>query len=746
MKIFLVTCCLVACAVLINFCNNSPAEQKPALVAAYVGTPECQSCHAKEFKSYTGSDHYHAMDTALPERVLGDFNNRYFVYYGDTTFFYRKGNRFVVRTTGESGIKKEYTISYTFGYKPLQQYLVQQDSGKIQVLPFCWDTRPREKGGQRWFHIYNHDKVLPGDELFWTGINQNWNYMCADCHTTDYQKNFDESTHSFHSTWKESRVFCESCHGPASLHIQWAAGKKSSTPYKGFAFSLAASNSNWVFDSSRGTLLPREVHINHAQIETCARCHARATRFTDRYQHGESFLQSHIPAVTGAGNYHIDGQIREEDYEYGSFLQSKMYAAGVTCSNCHDAHSMQLKMPGNAVCASCHSPAKFDVPAHTHHVVNSAGAQCVNCHMPATTYMVVDDRRDHSIRIPRPDLSLTMGTPNACNKCHTNKSVQWAAGNFLKWYKEKLLANVIYGELMHTVSQHIKESEPALNTLLAANNYPAIIKATALEQFNQFSRPSTREQVMRFLKDEDPFLRLNALKAAAGYPAEILLPAASPLLTDAVKSVRMEAVLTLAPYTATLDAASLQQFNTVMQEYTDVQRNLSHRPEGYLNRGILFSLLGRTAEAAKLYMEGLRYFPENIQLYVNLADACRQMNQEQQSKIYIDKGLALQPANADLQYVLGLWYIRQKKYGEGMAALKKAAALQPANASLVYGYAVGLYSTGKKAEAIQLLENYTSRHGNNLAILNGLIPMCQETNNQEKANRYISLRNSVYGM
>ncbi|MFL5809393.1 MAG: multiheme c-type cytochrome, partial [Flavisolibacter sp.] len=332
---------LILVLVLTNQGCTSPTAYDSNEKASYVGSVTCQSCHKKESALYKTSDHFHAMDSALPISVKGDFNNSFFVYYGDSNFFYQRDHKYYVRTKDSGGIKKEFEVSYTFGWRPLQQYLVKFDDGRIQALPFCWDTRPKEQGGQRWFHIYGKEKILQDDELYWTGINQNWNYMCADCHTTNYKKNFDAANNRFHSSWSERTVSCESCHGPASLHLKWA-DKKENDPNKGFNISLASKAMEWTANNSRGTKLPKKIIQNDTLIETCARCHARASRFTDDYVHGASFLQSHLAANIG-NNYFIDGQIKDEDYEYGSFLQSKMYSRGVTCNNCHDAHSLQLK-------------------------------------------------------------------------------------------------------------------------------------------------------------------------------------------------------------------------------------------------------------------------------------------------------------------------------------------------------------------------------------------------------------------
>jgi len=744
MKIIAVTSLLVLLVTLFYCCTEGRVNKK-ANTLTNVGSQKCQICHKKEFDAYLSSDHSHAMDTASSKTVLGDFNNSFFIYYGDTSFFYIKGDRYFVNTKDSTGVKKEFPVSFTFGWKPLQQYLVKFDDGRMQALPFCWDTRPKEKGGQRWFHIYGKEKIAPDDELFWMGYNQNWNYMCADCHTTNFSKNFNADENTFHSTWSESKVSCESCHGPASGHLQWTENKNDNTAFKGFPISLAARSTKWTMDNSKGTMVPEQILFNDTLVETCARCHARATRFTDEYHHGESFLQSHLPANVNTDNYYIDGQIKNEDYEYGSFLQSKMYANGVTCINCHDPHSMQLKADGNHLCTSCHSPEKFDVTAHTHHSDNSTGAQCANCHMPQTAYMTIDNRRDHSIRIPRPDLSLVSGSPNACNKCHTDKSVNWAAENFTSWYAKKLPEEKNYAELLYKISKFTSESESSLYDLLVSKKYPAIIKAAAVERFNIFSSNRITDQVLLLSSNNNVNVRLNALRAIGNLAPERVVPLIGAMLQDSIKAIRLEAVFILSPYKSQLGDDAKPKFEAALKEYLAAQESLSHRPEGFLNRGIILAQTGSVDEAAQLYLKGIKLFSKFIPFYINLADVYRAQNKATLSKEYIDKGLNIQPGNADLHYAAGLWYIREKDVTHGIAELHKAAALNPSGASIVYGYAISLFSTGKPKDAIIVLENYLAKNGNNPQVLDGLISISQDTKQADKANHYITIRKSVFG-
>ncbi|MEX0612532.1 MAG: cytochrome c3 family protein, partial [Pirellulales bacterium] len=386
--------------------------------ASYVGRQTCAECHQAEHKLWLGSDHDLAMDLATDETVLADFNDTSFTYHGVTTRFFRRDGKFVVNTEGFDGQHHDYVVKYTFGVRPLQQYMVAFPDGRVQVLRESWDVE-----NKKWFYVTPPDvtdeRIEPGDPLHWTGIAQNWNTTCADCHSTNLQKNYDSATDTYHTTFEEIDVSCEECHGPGGVHVDLA---RSWSPF---------------WDRRIGYGLPPLKSKNlQVQLETCAKCHSRRYQVHEDFRPGQPLLDFYEPALLSAGLYEADGQILDEVYEYGSFQQSRMHANRVRCSDCHEPHSLKLKFAGNQLCTQCHEPAKYDTPGHHHHAIGSAGAQCIECHMPSRLYMVIDERRDHSFRVPRPDVSAELGTPNACNDCHTrpDETFQWAADAVLNWY------------------------------------------------------------------------------------------------------------------------------------------------------------------------------------------------------------------------------------------------------------------------------------------------------------------------
>jgi predicted CXXCH cytochrome family protein len=377
------------------------AEEPPI----FVGAQGCAGCHTAEFDAWKASHHALAMQPVAAATVLGDFAGAQLEVFGVTTTFFRDGEKFMVRTDGPDGALREYPIAYTFGVNPLQQYLIAFSGGRYQALGIAWDSRSKEQGGQRWFHLYPGQKLEPGDRLHWTGRDQTWNYQCADCHSTNLQKNYNLAANTYATTWTDVDVSCEACHGPGSRHVAWAntrAGGGSDDPRMGRTNWLKdADNGRWEMHTETG-IARRTEKLASNEIETCSACHSRRKVIAKNPVPGEPYLDAYLPALLEPGLYHADGQIDGEVYEYGSFLQSRMHAAGVTCSNCHHPHSAKLRAEGNALCAQCHLPARFEAREHHHHEPGGAGAQCVNCHMPTKNYMVVDARRDHSIRVPRP--------------------------------------------------------------------------------------------------------------------------------------------------------------------------------------------------------------------------------------------------------------------------------------------------------------------------------------------------------
>ncbi len=708
----------------------------------YVGRAVCTECHQKQATQWLGSHHDQAMAVAERRTVLGDFDNASLTHFGVTSSFYQKDGKFMVRTDGPDGKLQDYEVKYTFGVNPLQQYLIEFPDGRLQALSLAWDTRPKDKGGQRWFHLYPDEQIRHDDELHWTGANQNWNYMCAECHSTELKKNYDAITRTFSTTWSEINVSCEACHGPGSEHVTWAKrepGWEKRDVSKGLTILLdERRNMHWTIDAETGNAARSTVRSSDKEIEMCARCHSRRIPISTHYAHGEPLLDHYMPQLLDEGSYHADGQIDDEVYVYGSFIQSKMYQAGVTCSDCHEPHSLDLRAPGNGVCLSCHQAGKYDQASHHFHEPGSRGASCAECHMPPRTYMVVDPRHDHSMRIPRPDLSVKLGTPNACTNCHGDQSAEWAASQVKRWYGGEPKEDQRYAEALAAGRSGKPSAGSALTDLIRDPEIPDIARATALTEIAPYvSSPATIDALTLGLSDDNPSLRVAALRALENAPTGMRIQLAFPALHDPVRAVRIEAARVLASIPAdnvpTNQRSALKQ---AQQEYVAAEHASAERPEAQMNLGNFYAAKGNMAKAVSAYRTAVELNAAFAPGYVNMADLYRSQGNEAEAEKVLRQALEVIPRSADVHYALGLSLVRQKRPHEALEALRLAATLDPGDAHYVYAYAVALNSTGNPKQAIMVLQGAHTAHPHNIEILKGLMAFHRDMGNQEAARLY----------
>jgi predicted CXXCH cytochrome family protein len=691
--------------------------------SGYVGRASCAECHTEATEAWRGSDHDLAMDIATEETVLGDFDDATFTHYGVTSSFFRRNGGFFVETDGPDGELTEFEIKYTFGVRPLQQYLVEFPDGRVQTLALCWDTRPASDGGQRWFHIYPDEPIPHDDILHWTGPAQNWNYMCAECHSTNVRKGYVAKEDRYETMFSEIDVSCETCHGPGLRHVTWARKKTQGAtppsqldvPYGGdLGLDVGFGNTDggaWAMTES-GNAKRSVPRTSRVEIETCARCHARRTMLSEDYVAGRPLLNTHRVALLTDVLYHPDGQIRDEVYVYGSFIQSKMYAEGVTCSDCHDAHSGRLRAEGNALCAKCHLASKFDTPEHHFHKPDSTGASCVECHMPETIYMVVDPRRDHSMRVPRPDLSMTLGSPNACNRCHADKSVQWSVDAVSKWYGPNRRLEPHWGEAIHAANSWEIDAGEQILGLARDESVPGIARATAVSLLPNYPSGAVISTLESALRDEDPLVRLAALDALEYVDPQSRLRLGYRHLSDSTGVIRGQAARVLASVPTTMLAQEQRdRVSQGLEEYLASQHLNGDRAESYVNLGNLHLMRGDPIDAERAFERAIDMMPGFAPAWINLADLMRARNRDDEGERVLRNALKAVPEiqAADVHHALGLWLVRQERHSEALTELEHAADLQPDVPRFAYVLAVGLHSTGDVDGARELLESAVER-------------------------------------
>jgi tetratricopeptide (TPR) repeat protein len=721
---------------------GDPAPREPMSTdAAFVGAASCGACHENEAALWSGSHHDLAMQAADASTVLGDFADATFGYAGTTSTFFTRGDAFMVRTDGPDGTLADFEVAFTFGADPLQQYLIARPGGRLQALSIAWDARPAADGGQRWFHLYPDEAVDHADVLHWTGPAQTWNFMCAECHSTDLDKRYSPGRDTYETTWSDLDVACEACHGPGSEHVAWAeAFAPGERPPDGVPNGLRVDLTDrdravWNVSTETGLATRSVPRTSHTALELCARCHSRRSVISDDYTYGRPLVETHRPALLTQDLYYPDGQIRDEVYVYGSFLQSRMYAAGVTCTDCHDPHALRVRGEGNARCAACHLPATFDTPVHHYHEAGTPGASCVECHMPPTTYMGVDPRRDHSFRRPRPDLSVGLGTPNACNACHADRSPEWAADAVDRWYGSERPGH--YGEILHAARTGAPGASERLVSLASAVDQPAIVRATAVAELRAVPGPSTAAALARAVGDPDPLVRMAGAGAAEALPPEARLSLLEPLLDDDVRLVRTEAARVLAGVPdELLDEPQRTALTPALADYRRIQLVNADRAESHVNLGVLHVQRNELEEAERAYEHALRLNPSFVPAYANLADLYRVQARDDRVEQVLERGLAAVPDSGDLSHAIGLLRVRQGRRPEAVESLRRAAGLMPDVARYAYVYGVALNSTGRAPAALEVLDAAHRRHPDDVEILLALVTISRDVGAIETAREY----------
>jgi len=660
--------------------------------ATYVGRSKCIECHKVETGHWIGSHHDLAMDFATPETVLADFSGE-FEHEGFKCRFFKRDGKYFVHTEDEDGKYRDFEVKYVFGVDPLQQYMVefpserqqrererqarrqdaakgvgqQAESGKngkageklpdylprVQVLNVAWDTNKKE-----WFSLTPGARYEPGDPMHWTGWGNTWNHMCAECHSTNVQKNYDPRTREYHTTFSEMDVSCEACHGPGSRHVELAESKSifwDRRYGKGLTVTLKNKHAGKEGNQARGTVADAK-----AELESCARCHSHKAMIRAGFEPGRHALDHYHFTPLREGAYFPDGQILDEVYVYGSFLQSRMYREGVRCTNCHNPHSNKLKLEGNAVCTQCHTPGKYDVPAHHHHAQGSVASRCVECHMPHRVYMEVDPRRDHSLRSPRPDVShrmLTladperrMAVPNACTGCHVNPAKKFdmdharayaelltqagsgparddktrkarqrltavdkeMAAAVVKWYGPERPQPTHYGEIIHAARFADQQRfDDLVRIAFDEKNYGPNVRATAVELLANYDTRGAADAIAKALKDGSALVRASAVTALARSPyfgqrlrrdpkaTQEFAQLAAAQLDDPRALVRDEAAraLTLVPKDL-LELQDRELFEKRLQEYVAAQESMADLWAPHLNLGGIKSNQAQLAMAA----------------------------------------------------------------------------------------------------------------------------------------------------
>lgn len=623
--------------------TGSGIAQESVNQSSYIGSEACADCHAEETAAWTGSHHQLAWTAPDGDHVLGDFGGAEVLSGGLQARFLTEATGPTIETEGPDGKITTYPVAGVVGIAPLQQYLLETEPGRLQSFDLVWDVEAR-----RWYHLYPDQELPMGNGLHWAGPYKNWNGRCAECHATGFEKSYDAITNRYSSTQSEIGVGCEACHGPGAAHRDWALANGTFDP------------AQWQHLSETGLTMDFDAGAE-AQIQQCAGCHSRREPYGEGNPlPGTAFHDAYRLSTLRPAQYHPDGQILDEVYVYGSFLQSRMYANGVACTDCHNAHTAEPVAEGNAVCTQCHSPAGnerfpslrlalYDDPGHHFHETGSEGAQCKNCHMIERVYMGIDGRRDHSFRIPRPDLTSETGAPNACNDCHADRTATWAADAVAGWYPDSQHRGPHFSQVMAPARQDPVGQIEGLIGIVEHGELPGIVRASALDLLAQASTPDIAERMVPALSDPDPLVRAAAIPVQRMAEQTDILGRIVDLLRDPVKSVRIAAAREfLALRVAHMPDRHTKALNSAMTEW---QRSL-HAKSDFPETQMIMAGIGLTTRnmpaALHAFGEAVEMDPQLVQAWTMMVRIHAALGDREAALDTIERAIAANPDDVSL--------------------------------------------------------------------------------------------------
>lgn len=681
--------------------GKSIVEPEAQAYAGYGGSASCKNCHEEAYKLWLTSNHAHA--ERLPEADLDKaaFDPARTFHHGtQTSSIHLDRDRYQIASLGLSKQMETQTVARVIGHNPLRQFLVPAVGGRYQTMEASFDPLRHE-----WFNVYGKEDRQPGEWGHWTGRGMNWNDMCAGCHNTRVRKNYDPASDSYHTTMAAMTVGCEACHGPLRAHNEWQS-----------RFGKSGRKDPTIPKLDRGRVL-----------DYCGFCHARRSELTGDFKPGDDFQDQHeLTIVDGTEAYHADGQIHDEDYEYASFISSRMHFRGVYCMDCHNPHTAKTTLPGNFLCMRCHNGSYTNAPViepvtHSHHkvfgydnhgvqtnfdlslykpgAVKETGGECVNCHMPQTLYMQRHWRHDHGFTIPDPLLTKQFGIPNACNRCHTDKDVAWSLDAVEKWYGKGMErpSRKRAQSIARARNGDASAREPLL-TMLSGEDLPywRAVAAGLLEPFA--GEPPVRAALLQSLEHTNALVRSKTARALAGLveqPDGVVREALRRHLEDPARSVRISAALDLR---ATIDPES-----TAGRELEYYLNHHADQPVGQLQLGNYWFARNQPEKALTHFQLAVQWDTNSAPLRHELAVALSTMGRAREAVEQLEAACRLEPREAEYRYKLGLAWNKLGDSTRTIEALEEAVRLAPRHARALYNLGLAYNARGETENAIQML-------------------------------------------
>ncbi len=716
--------------------------------ATFVGNAGCAGCHAEAYAAWRTSHHALAMQLADDTTVLAAFDGRELRHGAQTVRPQRDAAGPVFEVRDGAVAADVLRITHAFGVAPLQQYLVDAGRGRLQAFTWVWDTRPAPQG-QRWYFLYPGEPAARGSRLHWDGAQQNWNHQCADCHVTALVKDYDAASRTFRTRFAEAGVGCEACHGPASAHVDWARmpdAQRGATPAPRLAIDWRAADGG-AFGFADGAPIARRTPAGSApapDVEACGACHARRAPLVAGPTTGMVLDDAYRLATLDAGLYFADGAMDDEVFNLGSYLQSRMHAAGVGCIDCHEPHGGKLRAPGNAMCARCHQPAVFDAPAHRGHADTPDATACTACHMPTRTYMGIDVRHDHAFARPDPREAARVGAPDPCGACHADRNAESLAAAIDGWRRDGAQPRRAFADALHAGRTWRADAGARLRAVVDDPAQAAIVRASAWRLLATRIDAVDAARLSAALRDPDPRVRGALAAGFAALPEGSGVDGLSRLLSDPRRSVRLAATAALANAPALQSASALRTLWPAAREAWRASLALDgDRPEALAALAALEAREGRLDAARTLLEQALRLEPSSGVALVNLAEVRRAQGDAAGALALLRDAATRLPQAAEVQHALGLAEVRAGERQRALEALATAVRLAPDEPRYAWVQAIALHDIGGAAAGIVALEAAHARHPGYAPHIDALLRFAQVRGDAVAAMRWQAARAAI---
>lgn len=666
-------------------------------IYAELSSDYCIKCHKHIYDvskaSEKGSHHFYANRNIDLEKDGAVFDGRIKKIGNVAYTFFKDGNALKIKMS-EAGVEKVFEPKMVIGKTPLKQFIIEVEAGKFQTLSLAVDTNNNEL-----FDVFNYEERLQGEWGHWLGRGMNWNSNCAYCHTTNYKKNYDFKSDSYKSAFIEQGIRCIECHD--AIPKECMEGKDFLPVIK-----------------KRPTNLERTY--------SCAVCHSRREELTNnKFKVGDSYFDHFRPILPDTPNiYRADGQVMEENFMFGSFMMCRQFKAGVSCTDCHDAHSMRLvaNPQDNKLCLNCHAPnAKgfkgaptIDVKLHTFHD-ERGGTKCIDCHMPQTVYMGKDARYDHGFTSPDPYLTKTINIPNTCTRCHEALDKEKPERN-LDWMIKEFDKRHLTERLKHKRSRAIALDDFHKNKLSYEHMFEVLrlldaeeldawraILATTLTPYIQANE--AYEKLKALLKDKSELVRSRALRALSS--REDAQELAKPLLQDPSRLVRIDASCLFtksAPEENIAELLEYLDFNTdsalgalkradyavnigdteSVSKYTSHAQSLDKlNPDLKVEAALMEYRAGHIAEAEKIFEEAMKFSKNNPNTFYNAALFYAENKNVKKSAELFESCVRIDPNFSRAWYNLSIARLQLGEKEKAMQAINTALLLEPSNPEFI---------------------------------------------------------------